>query len=76
MRKVNFSLVVIIVLIFIVSINSLPGKTIIVPDEFSTIQSAINSANAHDTVLVKPGSYHEFLVLKDSVVLMSDTRWI
>ncbi|OGU13268.1 MAG: hypothetical protein A2X63_00925 [Ignavibacteria bacterium GWA2_35_8] len=72
MRKVNFSLVVIIVLIFIVSINSLPGKTIIVPDEFSTIQSAINSANAHDTVLVKPGSYHEFLVLKDSVVLMSD----
>ncbi|MCL5990730.1 MAG: right-handed parallel beta-helix repeat-containing protein, partial [Bacteroidetes bacterium] len=73
MRKVNVILVFTIeVILFFISINSIQSKTIIVPDEFSSIQSAINSASAHDTVLVKPGSYHEYLIMKDSVVLMSE----
>jgi len=73
MRKVSLMLVITInVCLFFITINSIQSKTIIVPDEFSTIQLAINSASAHDTVLVKPGSYHEYLILKDSIVLMSD----
>ncbi len=55
------------------------SKTLLVPDDYTVIQSAIDAANAHDTVLVKPGTYHEFLVLKDSIVVMSsgtdDGKW-
>jgi parallel beta-helix repeat protein len=73
MRKISLMLIVIFeIIIFFTSFISVNSKTIIVPDEFSSIQSALNSASAHDTVLVKPGSYHEFLILKDSIVLMSD----
>lgn len=32
-------------------------KTLVVPDQYSTIQSAINNAGAGDTVLVKAGTY-------------------
>ncbi|MBI5323806.1 MAG: right-handed parallel beta-helix repeat-containing protein, partial [Ignavibacteriae bacterium] len=73
MRKVDYWFFILVVnVILILSNDSIQSKTIIVPDEFSTIQSAINYASAHDTVLVKPGSYHEYLIMKDSVVLMSD----
>jgi len=55
------------------------SKTITVPVDYSTIQSAIDNAVKGDTVLVNPGSYHEFIVLRDSIVLMSsgvdDGNW-
>jgi len=35
------------------------SKTIVVPDEYSTIQEAINAANEGDTIFVKKGIYHE-----------------
>ncbi|TAL68158.1 MAG: T9SS type A sorting domain-containing protein [Bacteroidetes bacterium] len=73
MSKSNFWLFILVaIIIFGISNDSIQSKVIVVPDDFISIQIAINSARGHDTVLVKPGSYHEFLVLKDSVVLMSD----
>src|SRR5262245_54654593 len=33
-----------------------------VPDQYSTIQSALNACDAGDTVLVNPGIYHENIV--------------
>lgn len=35
------------------------GATIVVPDDYPTIQGAINAANISDTVVVRPGTYVE-----------------
>ncbi|MFP7755170.1 right-handed parallel beta-helix repeat-containing protein [Thermodesulfobacteriota bacterium B35] len=48
------------------------GRTLVVPDAYSSIQAAIDAADAGDTVLVRPGTYHELLVMKDGVRLASD----
>ncbi len=49
------------------------GKTITVPDDFPTIQGAIDAATSGDTVIVKPGTYFEQLVMKDGIKLISDS---
>lgn len=49
-----------------------PGKVLAVPDDQMTIQAAIDSAEAGDTVLVRAGTYYELLVMKDGVKLVSD----
>lgn len=42
-------------------------RTIMVPDEYSTIQAAVNAANAGDTVFVRSGTYTEYVVIDKSV---------
>jgi len=49
------------------------GKKIIVPDDYKTIQEAINAAKSGDIVTVSPGIYYEQLVMKDGVKLVSDS---
>lgn len=49
------------------------GKHLIVPDDFKTIQSAIDAAQSGDIVVVKPGTYFELIVMKDGVKLISDS---
>jgi parallel beta-helix repeat protein len=44
----------------------------IVPDSYATIQAAIDVAASGDTVLVRAGSYHEFLTLRDGVVVRAE----
>ncbi len=39
--------------------------------DYTSIQEAINSANAGDVVIVYPGRYYETITLKDSVILRS-----
>ncbi|MEW5802654.1 MAG: right-handed parallel beta-helix repeat-containing protein [bacterium] len=51
---------------------ALPCRTLIVPDQYPTIQEAIDAANPRDTVLVRAGTYHERLILKRGVKLISD----
>lgn len=48
------------------------AQQLIVPDQYSTIQSAIDAARPGEIVLVRAGSYHEYLVLRDSVILRSE----
>ena len=49
------------------------GKTITVPDDYKSIQAAINAAGVGDVILVKPGTYYELLVMKDGVKVVSDS---
>jgi len=49
------------------------GKVVKVPDDFKTIQEAIDSATSGDVVLVRPGTYYELLVMKNGVKLTSDS---
>jgi len=48
------------------------GQRLVVPDEFKTIQNAIDAARSGDVVIVKPGTYFELLVMKDGIKLVSD----
>jgi len=42
---------------------------LIVPDDFNSIQAAIDAAHVGDTVLIKPGVYNETIKFKDGINL-------
>ena len=46
------------------------GRTLVVPDQFPTIQKAVAAAKAGDTVQVKPGTYRESITFKDGIHLV------
>jgi parallel beta-helix repeat protein len=49
-------------------------QTRMVPDQFATIQAAIDAAKPGDTVLVKPGVYRETLKFKEGIELRGENR--
>jgi len=50
-----------------------PG-TVSVPDEYSTIQAAINAAHPKETIRVRNGLYYEHLVVNKTVTLVGENR--
>lgn len=44
---------------FFLSLGQLIGRTLHVPSEYSTIESALNSSMSNDTILIQPGLYYE-----------------
>jgi pectin methylesterase-like acyl-CoA thioesterase len=56
-----FALIVPLCLILPVQVEAAP-KTIVVPDDFSTIDAAVQNASAEGTVFVKAGTYHVYHV--------------
>jgi hypothetical protein len=46
------------------------AKNISVPGDAATIQDAVNAALGGDTVLVKPGVYHEFVLLNGRLITL------
>ena len=46
----------------------------VVPNQYATIQAAIDAARAGDTVLVKAGVYHEALKFKEGIELRGENR--
>ncbi len=47
------------------------GREIIVPDDYDTIEEAMDSASFGDTVFVKPGTYNERVEIMEGVNLVS-----
>ncbi len=47
-------------------------NTIVVPDDYATIQEAINSATGGDTVYVRKGVYHENLGINKPIFLIGE----
>jgi parallel beta-helix repeat protein len=45
---------------------------LVVPDQYKTIQSAINAAKAGDTVYVRPGTYNEAVKFKEGITLQGE----
>ena len=57
--------------------NILIGRsagTIIVPDDYPTIQQAINHASFNYTIFVKNGIYYERIVINETVSLVGESR--
>jgi parallel beta-helix repeat protein len=56
------------------------AKTIIVPNDYPTIQQAINAANPGDTIIVYPGTYPEQILISGksnlTIVAMDSTNTI
>jgi len=55
------------------AVNAQP-VTITVPDDYPTIQEAINHAGYQDTIYVKAGTYYEHVVVNRSVTLRAESR--
>ena len=49
-------------------------NTIIVPDDYPTIQEAINNANDGDTIFVRNGTYYEHVFVNKAVSLVGENR--
>jgi nitrous oxidase accessory protein len=49
-------------------------STIIVPDNYPTIQEAINNANEGDIIFVRNGTYYENLVVNKTVTLTGESK--
>jgi cell division septation protein DedD len=64
--------------VFSLAFNIQPAQseahTITVPDDYPTIQSAIDAANAGDTIFVRNGSYQQNLNLNKAVALVGESR--
>jgi pectin methylesterase-like acyl-CoA thioesterase len=47
---------------------------LVVPDQYATIQAAIDAANSGDVVYIKRGTYNETLTFKDGIELAGEDR--
>jgi hypothetical protein len=52
------------------SVTPTPVSATTVPDQFPTIQAAIDNTPAGQTITLKPGVYHESVTLKDGIGLV------
>jgi len=56
-----------------VLVNASP-LTLIVPDDYPTIQEAINNVNPGDTIFVRRGTYSENLIINKTITLIGEDR--
>jgi nitrous oxidase accessory protein NosD len=78
MRKLASFLLTAILVVGIVpmilNIKLVKASTITVPDDYPTIQLAVDHANPGDTVFVKAGNYPEYLVVGKSLRVVGENR--
>lgn len=70
---------VLLVLVFLAAICTLSflqvnaePRTIVVPDDYATIQEAVDVASSGDTVLVKSGTYHQNVTINKQISLIGE----
>jgi len=72
-RSTNFGVGVLLTIVLaIVHAQQVHAETLRVPEQFPSIQSAIDQAKPGDSVLVQQGTYRERLKLTAGVTLRSD----
>jgi len=75
-RELVFLILLLLGLASVYSLNIQVGRPlpteIIVPDQFSTIQEAINNANEGDMVFIRAGTYYEHIVVNNTVSLVGE----
>ena len=49
-------------------------KTIIVPDDYSTIQGAIDNSKKDDTIYVRNGTYYENIIIDKSIKIIGEDK--
>ncbi|HJW98325.1 MAG TPA: NosD domain-containing protein [Candidatus Bathyarchaeia archaeon] len=62
------------VLISVVKIQPVKAATITVPDDYPTIQEAVDAAVSGDTVYVRNGTYHEELNVDKSIAFVGEDK--
>jgi len=62
------------ILISVVDIQPAKAEIITVPDNYSTIQEAINHAKNGDTIFVRSNTYYENVVVNKTVLLIGENR--
>jgi parallel beta-helix repeat protein len=76
MKRVKIRLLSVLCLIFALSLlPTLPAKasaTIYVPDNYTTIQAAVNAASPGDTIVVRDGTYTENINVNKSLTIQSE----
>ena len=55
-----------------VTVKATSPRTIIVPDDYPTIQAAIDNANTGDTVFVRSGTYNQTISINKSINLIGE----
>lgn len=71
MKAIRLFIVVVLVLILTLSINPAKGGTIRVPEDYPTIQAAINAAVTGDVILISPGTYIENLLIAGKAITLT-----
>jgi hypothetical protein len=62
-------------LVVSVSINHVKAETITVPNEYPTIQDAVNHAKAKDTIVLSSGTYNETVVVDKGLTINGQSRY-
>jgi parallel beta-helix repeat protein len=72
----GITLIILVTSVLILTVNIKPVKagTIAVPDDYSTIQEAINHASDGDTIFVRDGTYYENVVVNKTVSILGENE--
>lgn len=77
-KQLSLAVVFLLMFAFTAAFNMHAAKAsptvIIVPDQYSTIQAAIDHANDGDTVFVRSGTYYEHIIVNKSVALVGENK--
>ena len=78
MRKETAALIILALLAAFCSLSLLPVKaesrTIVVPDDYAIIQTAVDKASLGDTVLVKSGTYYQNVTINKQLSFIGEKK--
>lgn len=69
---VTLTLLLLFILALTFNVSTVKAGTIIVPDNYPTIQEAINAASLGDIIFVRGGTYYEHIIVNKTVQLVGE----